>query len=49
MASSYLTLASHAVPQLLICPVTWESEHGFSAVMNIKSNRNRLGAPGHEI
>ena len=50
MASSYPTLASHAVPQLLIFPCTWECEQGFSILMNIKSkNRNRLSAPGHDF
>ncbi|XP_068203550.1 zinc finger BED domain-containing protein 5-like [Palaemon carinicauda] len=36
-ASSYPTLARHAVPQLLIFPSTWECEQGFSAFMAIKS------------
>nr|XP_039272726.1 zinc finger BED domain-containing protein 5-like [Styela clava] len=50
MASSYPTLASHAIPQLLIFPSTWECEQGFSILMNIKSkNRNRLSAPGHDF
>ena len=50
MASSYLTLARHAVPQLLIFPSTWECEQGFSAFMTIKSkSRNRLAAPGHDF
>ena len=50
MASSYPTLASHAVPQLLIFPSIWECEQGFSILMNIKSkNRNRLSAPGHDF
>ena len=50
MASSYPTLASHAVPQLLIFPSTWECEQEFSILMNIKSkNRNRLSAPGHDF
>ncbi|KAF2345500.1 HAT C-terminal dimerization domain [Trinorchestia longiramus] len=43
MASSYPTLARHAVPQLLIFPSTWECEQGFSAFMTIKSkSQNRL-------
>ncbi|KAG0713575.1 SCAN domain-containing protein 3 [Chionoecetes opilio] len=50
MASSYPTLARHAVPQLLICPSTWECEQGFSAMLTIKSKiRNRLAAPGHDF
>ena len=50
MTSLYPTLASHAVPQLLIFPSTWECEQGFSIPMNIKpKNRNRLSAPGHDF
>ena len=50
MASWYLTLAHHAVPQLLIFPSTWECEQGFSVMMNIKSkSRNRLAAPRHDF
>ena len=50
MASSYSTLASHAIPQLLIFPSTWECEQGFSALMTIKSTkRNRLVAPMHDF
>ena len=50
MASSYPTLASHAVPQLLIFPCTWECEQEFSILMNIKSkNRNRLSVHGHDF
>ena len=50
MASSYPTLASHAVPQLLIFPSIWECEQGFSILMNIKSkNRNQLSAPGQTL
>ena len=50
MASSYLTLAFHAVPQLLIFPSSWECEQGFSILMNIKSkNQNQLSAPGHDF
>ena len=50
MASSYPTLASHAVLQLLIFPSTWQCEQGFSAFMTIKSkSRNRLTAPGHDF
>lgn len=50
MASSYSMLASHAIPQLLIFPSTWECEQGFSIMMNIKSkNRNRIGAPGNDF
>ena len=50
MASSYPTLASHAVPQLLIFPSTWECEKGFSILMNIKSkNRSWQSAPGHDF
>ena len=46
MASLYPTLASHAVPQLLILPSTSECEQEFS----IKSkNRNRRNAPGHDF
>ncbi|XP_068215810.1 zinc finger BED domain-containing protein 5-like [Palaemon carinicauda] len=50
MASSYSTLARHAVPQLLIFPSTWECKQGFSYFMAIKSkSRNRLAAPGHDF
>jgi len=50
MASSYSTLASHAVPQLLIFPSTWECEQGISALMTIKSKkRKRLVAPMHDF
>ncbi|XP_068212634.1 zinc finger BED domain-containing protein 5-like [Palaemon carinicauda] len=50
MASSYPTLARHAVPQLLIFPSTWECEQGFSAFMAIKSKSwNPLAAPGHDF
>lgn len=50
MASTYPTLARHAVPQLLIFPSTWECEQGFSAFTTIKSkSRNRLAAPGHDF
>jgi len=50
MASSYSTLASHAIPQLLIFPSTWECEQGFSALMTIKlKKRNRLVAPMHDF
>ena len=49
IASSYSTLASHAVPQLLISPSAWECEQWFSVMILIKSkNRNRLGAPEHD-
>ncbi|XP_076799803.1 protein FAM200A-like, partial [Clavelina lepadiformis] len=50
MVSSYPTLASHAVPQLLIFPSTWECEQGFFAMVTIKSKkRNRLVAPGRDF
>ena len=50
IASSYSTLASHAIPQLLIFPSTWECEQGFSALMTIKSTKqNRLVAPMHDF
>ena len=50
MACLHSTLASHAVPQLLIFLSTWECEQGFSLMMNIKSkSRNRPGAPGHDF
>ncbi|KAF2353131.1 HAT C-terminal dimerization domain [Trinorchestia longiramus] len=50
MASSYPTLARHAVPLLLIFPSTWECKQGFSAFMTIKSkSRNRLDAPEHNF
>ncbi|XP_068239967.1 zinc finger BED domain-containing protein 5-like [Palaemon carinicauda] len=50
MASSYPTLARHAVPQLLIFPSTWECEQRFLAFMAIKSkSRNCLAAPGHDF
>ena len=50
MESSYPNLATHAVPQLLVFPSTWECEHRFSALMSIKSkSRNRLAAPGHDF
>ncbi|KAG0718931.1 SCAN domain-containing protein 3 [Chionoecetes opilio] len=50
MASSYPTLARHAVPQLLIFSSTWECEQGFSAILTIKSkSRNRLAAPGQDF
>jgi len=46
MASSYTTLASHAVPQLLAFPSTWKSEQGFTVMMNIiLKKRNRLVRP----
>ena len=50
MESSYTNLATHAVPQLLIFPSTWECEQGFSALMSIKSKSlNRLATPGHDF
>ena len=50
MASSYLTLASHAVLQLLIFPFTLDCELGFSILTNMQSkNESRLGAPGHDF
>ena len=50
MESSYPNLATHAVPQLLIFPSTWECEQGFSALMGIKSKIcNRLAAPGDDF
>ena len=49
MASSYPTLAHHAVPQPLIFPSTWGCEQWFSAFIAIKlESRNRLAAPGHD-
>ena len=48
MESSYPILATHAVPQLLIFPSTWECEQVFLALMSIKlKSRNRLAASGH--
>ena len=50
MKSLYPNLATHAVPQLLIFPSTWECEQRFSALMSIKSkSRNRLAAAGHDF
>ena len=50
MESSYLNLATHFVPQLLIFLSTWECEQGFSALMSIKSKSwNRFAAPGHDF
>ena len=50
MASSYPKLASHATPQLLIFPSSWECKQGFSILMYIKSkSRNRLSAFGHDV
>ena len=37
MASSYSTLASHAVLPLLIFPFTWKCEQEFSITINSKS------------
>ena len=39
MASSYPTLASHAVPQLLIFPCTWECEIFYSYEHQIKKSQ----------
>ena len=50
MEPSYPNLATHAVPQLLIFPSTWECKQGFSASIGIKPKiRNRLAAPGHDF
>ncbi|KAF2358175.1 hypothetical protein FHG87_011069 [Trinorchestia longiramus] len=50
LVSSYPTLARHAVPQLLIFPLTWECEQGFSAFMTIKSkSQNRLDEPEQDF
>ena len=47
MASSYSTLASHAIPQLLIFPSTWYCEQGFSALMTIKSKKRKPTCCAH--
>ena len=50
MESSYPNLATHAVPQLLIFPSTWQCEQGFSALMSIKSKSwNHLAALGDDF
>ena len=50
VAASYPTLASRAVLQLLVFPLTWECKQRFSTFRNIKSNkRNRLVAPKHDF
>ena len=47
---SYPNPATHAVPNLLIIPSTWECEQGFSALICKKSKkRNRLATPGHDF
>ena len=50
MASSYPSLAYHAVLPLLIFPSTWKCEQEFLITINSKSkNQNRLSAPGHDF
>ena len=50
MESSYPNLATHAVPQLLIFPSTWQCEQGFSASISKKlKSWNRLVAPGDDF
>ena len=48
--SSYLMLACHAVPHLLIFPSTWECEQMFSAMLTIKSKSwSHFAVHGHDF
>ena len=50
MGSTYPTLATNAIPQLLFFPFTLKCEQGFLALMAIKcKSRNRLTEPEHDF